>query len=252
MAFSRGFERHWKLWALGVVAALLVLGVGGPYVYIHFVEGTAPAPLSLSSGATPAGGGTTTIAAAAQPGTSAAVPSASASTIDGTWNVTSGSTAGYRIKETLLGQSNTAVGRTSAVTGSIVISGSSVPTGSFSVDLTRVSSDRSQRDGQFQGRIMDTAKFPTATFALSSPMQFGAAPADGVEVAAPAVGNLSVHGVTKPVTFQVAAKRSGATIEVSGSIPIVFADYGIANPSGGPATTEDNGILEFLIELAHG
>jgi hypothetical protein len=61
-----------------------------------------------------------------------------------------------------------------------------------------------------------------------------------------------MHGVTKSVTFQVSAKRASGTIEVSGSIPIVFADWNISNPSGGPATTEDHGILEFLINFTHG
>jgi hypothetical protein len=58
--------------------------------------------------------------------------------------------------------------------------------------------------------------------------------------------------VTKSVTFPVTARRSAGTIEVSGSIPVVFADWNISNPSGGPATTEDHGILEFLINFAHG
>lgn len=253
MAFSGGTGRHWKGWALGIVAALLVLGVAGPFVYIHFVEGDAPAPLSLSAGTAPAddAGASTTITTAVG-GNAQPAGVAPSSTVDGTWSVVGGSTAGYRIKETLLGQSNTAVGRTSAVTGSIVISGASVPTGSFSVDLTKLTSDRSQRDGQFQGRIMDTARYPTATFVLTAPIQVATAPVDDVELRATAMGDLTLHGVTKPVTFQVAAKRSGGTIEVNGSIPIVFADYGISNPSGGPATTDDNGLLEFLVKFGHG
>ncbi len=258
MAFPDALGRHWKGWVIGVVAALLVLGVGGPFVYIHFVEGTPPPPLSLSTAAAPSGGTATTTSTVA--GTGAVDPAASSSSgspasgsaVDGTWNVSSGSTAGYRIKETLLGQSNTAVGRTTAVTGSIVVSGASVPTGSFSVDLTKVASDRSQRDDQFQGRIMDTARFPTATFVLTSPIQFGAAPAEGAQITAGAAGNLTMHGVTKPVAFQVTATRNGGVIGVQGSVPIVFADYGISNPSGGPATTENNGVLEFLINLTHG
>ncbi len=46
------------------------------------------------------------------------------------------------------------------------------------------------------------------------------------------------------------ARRNGTTISVSGSIPIVFSDYGISNPSGGPATTSSSGTLEFLLNLA--
>jgi hypothetical protein len=34
---------------------------------------------------------------------------------------------------------------------------------------------------------------------------------------------------------------------VVGQIPIVFADYNIPNPSFGPASTDDNGILEFSL-----
>jgi len=169
--------------------------------------------------------------------------------VDGTWKVSSGSTAGYRIKETLFGQSNTAVGRTNAVTGSITIAGTTVTDGSFSVDLTQVSSDRSQRDGQFQGRIMDTASFPTATFKLTQPIQLSTLPANGVQVTAKATGDLAMHGVTKSVTFTVTAQRNGSTIQVQGAIPIVFADYSISNPSGGPATTADNGSMEFLLNF---
>jgi hypothetical protein len=41
--------RHWKRWlAIGIAATAVAL-VGGPYIYIHFVEGTAPAPLSLAA-----------------------------------------------------------------------------------------------------------------------------------------------------------------------------------------------------------
>jgi polyisoprenoid-binding protein YceI len=155
------------------------------------------------------------------------------------------------VKETLFGQSNTAVGRTSAITGEILVAGTSVTSGRFSVDLTKVSSDQSQRDQAFRGRIMNTSQFPTATLTLTAPIQVPSLPADGAQTTANATGDLTMHGVTKPVTFEVTAQRSGATVAVSGSIPITFADWNIANPSGGPAQTEDHGILEFLVNLAH-
>jgi len=49
---------------------------------------------------------------------------------------------------------------------------------------------------------------------------------------------------------KLAAQRSGNTIQVSGSIPITFADWSIPNPSFGPVTTQDHGTLEFLVNFA--
>ena len=121
----------------------------------------------------------------------------------------------------------------------------------FSVDLTQVKSDQSERDNQFQGRIMDTSSFPTATFALTKPIALGTLPASGATITATATGNLTMHGTTKSVTFAVQARRNGSTMQVAGSIPITFADWGIDNPSGGPATTGSTGTLSLLLDLTH-
>ena len=59
-----------------------------------------------------------------------------------------------------------------------------------------------------------------------------------------------LHGHTRPVTFALQAERTAAGIEVSGSIPIVFADWDIANPSFGFVTTQNHGLLEFLIKFS--
>src|SRR5207245_8071664 len=96
-----------------------------------------------------------------------------------------------------------------------------------------------------------TARYPTAMFTLSQPIQLGTVPADGVQVTNTATGNLTMHGTTRAVTFPIDSRLSGTTIETSGSIPITFADWNISNPSGGPATTSDHGTLEFLINFAH-
>ena len=47
---SRG--RRWLRWVIAVVVAVAVLAVAGPYVFFHFVEGSTPAPLRLTAGAT--------------------------------------------------------------------------------------------------------------------------------------------------------------------------------------------------------
>src|ERR1700736_2497397 len=134
--------RRWVRWAVGAVVVIAAAVVGGPFIYIHYIEGPAPQPLTITNQPV------TTLAGG--PSSTASSPSS----LDGTWKVAAGSQAGYRIKETLFGQSNTAVGRTSVITGSMTVSGTSVPAATFTVDMTTVTSDRTQRDGQFQGRIM--------------------------------------------------------------------------------------------------
>ena len=98
---------------------------------------------------------------------------------------------------------------------------------------------------------MDVTSFPTATFTLAQPMQLGRVPSNGQIMTANATGNLTLRGITKPVTVTVKAVRSGNTVGVSGSIPIRFADWNIPNPSFGPVTTQDHGEIEFLVSFTH-
>ncbi len=53
------------------------------------------------------------------------------------------------------------------------------------------------------------------------------------------------------MTVTLAARRNGPHIEIQGSIPVAFADYGIPNPSFGPARTDDRGAIELLLVFAH-
>ena len=228
-------SRPLRILLVSVVAAA-VLVTAGTWIYINVLRDEAPDRLTLDSTAAEAGDSTTTTAA-------------TTTGVDGVWKVAAGSQAGYRVKEVLFGQSAEAVGRTSDISGTFTIAGTEVTAGSFTVDMTTVTSDQSRRDGQFHGRIMETSTYPTATFALTSPIDLGTLPADGAQIDVQATGKLTLHGTTKTVTFPVQAKRTGATIAVAGSIPVTFADYDISNPSGGPAQTEDNGELEFRLNF---
>jgi polyisoprenoid-binding protein YceI len=219
-------------------AAVVVLAVGGPFVYIHFIEGPAPAPLGLSDSASPS-------ATASGAGSGLA---AAAVALPGTWAVAAGSRAGYRVNEVLAGQKNVAVGRTGSVAGHLAIKRTTVTAGTFTVKMATIRSDRSQRDAQFDGRIMDVATYPTGTFTLTRGIGLAPVPATGKVSAYRATGNLTLHGHTRQVSFGLKAERTAAQIRVSGSIPITFADWGIPNPSfAGFVTTEDHGVLEFLL-----
>jgi polyisoprenoid-binding protein YceI len=96
---------------------------------------------------------------------------------------------------------------------------------------------------------MNVANFPTSTFVLTAPIDFGAVPAEGGTVTASATGDLTLHGTTKSVTFDVQGTFKNGLIGVLGQIPVLFADYGIPNPSFATTTTEDNGLLEFVLVL---
>ena len=232
---------RWLRWTFAGVAAVAVLAVGGTYVYIHFIEGPAPAPLGLK---------VTKGDIATSPGQPS--QSASAGPLAGTWRITSGSLAGYRVKEVLLGQSNIAVGRTSHVKGDLTINGNTVTAAAFTVAMATIHSDQSQRDVQFDGRIMDVTTYPTGTFILTRPISLAPVPAAGVVKTYTATGKLTLHGHTRQVTFGLKAERTAGKIEVSGSIPVTFADYGIGNPSFGSfVTTQNHGILEFLMDFSH-
>lgn len=247
MAKTNMNGRKWLPWLLGGIVAVVVVLVGGRFV-IHVIQGGSKPPLALPTvTTTPAAAGdvSSTLAGSSDPS------SGSGSTLDGMWNIGSGSQAGYRVQETLFGQSNTAVGRTTAITGNLTLSGTTVTAETITVDLTKVTSDRSQRDDQFQSRIMNTSQFPTAKFVLTKPISLASLPAVGVQVPASATGDLTLHGVTKSVTFQVTAQRTTSAIQVQGSIPITFADWNINNPSGGPASVGTSGSLEFLLDFTH-
>ena len=235
---------RWLRWVVAAVAAVVVLAVGGTYVYIHFIEGPAPAPFSLKSASTAP-------SATQSSQASGTGPTTTTSSLAGRWLVTAGSQAGYRVKEVLLGQNNIAVGRTSHVTGDLTIKGSTVTAATFTVQMATIHSDQSQRDVQFDGRIMDVASYPVGRFTLTHPISLASVPASGVIKTYSATGDLTLHGHTQPVTFTVSAERAGGKIKVSGSIPITFARWGIGNPSFGSfVTTQNHGVLEFLLTFS--
>jgi polyisoprenoid-binding protein YceI len=242
MTWSR--RRRWAVGLAGAAVAVVVLAVGGTFLYIHVISGPTPAPLGLK----PASGSGTGSAAA---GDSASAGDSATAPVAGTWETAKGSVVGYRVQEVLFGQNHVAVGRTGAITGHITISGTAVTAGTFTVQMATIKSDESQRDVQFRGRIMDTSAYPTATVRLTRPVTLAPVPAPGTVRTYTVTADLTLHGHTRAVTFPLSAERTSGEIAVSGSIPILFADWDIPNPSfTGFVTTQNHGTLEFLLKLA--
>ncbi len=221
-----------------IVAGLIVIAlgvVGGPWVYINLIKDDAPDALTLEASST-------TVAVATD-----ITEAPSTSDVEGEWVATSESVVGYRVKEILFGQSTEGVGRTNAVTGSLVIADSTVTSAIFSVDMGTLTSDSDRRDRQVSGRILDVASFPTATFELTEPIVLTPAALDGAELSVTAAGTLTLRGVTKQVSIPLVAKLVDGKVSVNGSLEIVFAEWSIPDPSISAIVVEDRGLLEFLI-----
>lgn len=244
-------KKHWKKLVTAVVALAIVV-VAGSFIYAKFwnqaddefdssdVKDLLAATTTVALDApitteTAAAGAGTTVATAANDG------------VEGDWVIAEGSEVGYRVNESINGFDTTANGRTQAIAGTFTIGATTVTAGDFTVDMTTFKSDESRRDGQFNGRIMDVANFPTATFVVTAPIDFQQVPTEGSTIPATATGDLTLHGTTQSVTFDVEATFLNGRVGVLGKIPVVFADFGIPSPSVATITTEDNGILEFAL-----
>ena len=207
----------------------------------------ATVPATVATGQPPVATAPTTSPAVTESGSSDDGTTAPAAGSTSQWAATDASQVGYRVQEVLFGVDTTAVGRTNQVDGTLTIDGTQVSGVEFTVDVASITSDEGRRDSAFRGRVMSADEFPTATFVLTQPIELGATPADGAEVTTQATGDLTLRGVTNPVTFDVTAKQENGLIGVQGSIPVVFNDYGIANPSNGGVQTEDHGEVEFIL-----
>jgi polyisoprenoid-binding protein YceI len=225
-----------------VVAAGLVLGaVGVGLLYLVVFAGSSPQKLALSSPAASSSASTNTPASTAGAGT---------------WTVASGSQAGYRVREQLasLPAPSDAVGRTSAITGSLTLTQSAgsyaVTAASFSVNVSTLTSDKAQRDQRIHRQGLESDRYPKATFQLSSPIVLPAGAASGQTIHAGATGALTIHGVTKTVTIPIDALLSGSQIQLVGSISFPFSDFGMIPPSiGGFVSVQNTATMEFKLLL---
>jgi polyisoprenoid-binding protein YceI len=121
------------------------------------------------------------------------------------------------------------------VTGAIIVNpdGSIAPGSKISVDLTKIQSDQSMRDGYVRGRVLETEKYPTLDFVpkravgLPSPLPSGMGAQAGFQL----VGDMTVHGVTKEVTWNVVATFANDAVDGRATITTDFATFNMTKPS---------------------
>ena len=235
------------------VVLVLAIGVGGYVAYDQVLRGDSIAPLALPA-ASPSKAGD----ASANPAASTDPSASFDGNVSGTWTVTSGSQAGYRVREQLanLPAESDAVGRTDQVSGTVTVtsdgSTSSVAAGTLQVDTTTITSDRPQRDNRLRTEGLQTDSFTTASFKLTQAVAIPAAAIAGTTSDVTLVGELTLHGVTKSVQIPAKAQLVNGTIQVAGSISFPLSDYGMTAPNIGGfiVSIADQGTLEFVVVFA--
>src|SRR5450631_1548576 len=175
-------KHHWWRWvvAFGIAVIILVVVAIGA-----FIKQPGPSPLVLPKAAanTPVG------------------------PLNGAWDVTAGSSAGFRVQESAVGLSNDTVGRTNVVTGTIAVSDMRITAATFRIDLVTI-----KVGGKAQPQFatsLGTQRDPSATFTLAHPMALSSAFSSGVTIHGTATGQLAMHGTSRLVTITITGRRDG-------------------------------------------
>src|SRR5262245_19901194 len=179
-----------RLALIAGVGALLAVAVAAFAIWFVFFSSSAPGGATIDQAAGVLGSPSAAASSGTGSATASRSPAASGGTgtadgVTGTWAVDTSvgafadytsAWAAFRVNEVLqqIGDAQ-AVGRTPDVSGQLTIDGTTLQSGTITVDLTTIKSDKSRRDPAIQ-RSLETGSFPTATFELSKPVDFGTVP----------------------------------------------------------------------------
>jgi len=243
---GRENKQRIALIAGGAGVAMIVLA----FLLVYFVifPTSSPKPFKLTS---------PTSAPTATSVTGSGTTAASAAGAGGRWSVASGSQAGYRVREKLafLPAQSDAVGRTSSITGAATLSESkgrvTITAASFDVAVDTLKSDRSMRDEKIHEIGLESSRYPTATFVLSTAIALPAGAGTGEVVHASATGVFDIHGTSKRETVPLELSLSGSTLQAAGALTFPWSEFGMTAPSvGGFVTVTGEATMEFDLRLA--
>ena len=128
---------------------------------------------------------------------------------------------------------NDAIGRSSAITGSILLVGAGKVDSShsrISVDLGTLKSDRDRRDNFIKRRTLMVDSFPTATLTVTEIRGLPAVLPSSGTLALTLVGSFTVHGVTKSTTWQATAAANGGEFTGKAFTHVKFGDFNMTQP----------------------
>lgn len=192
----------------------------------------------------------TNVTADASDANATPIPADSPST---TYTLTADSAASYTAEEELASQgANTAVGTTNTIVGNVYFDANGNPMACtrVDVDMRTFVSDESRRDNFLRGNTLETDTYPVATFVVTSVEGLDGALVDGQETSFYLVGNLTMHGVTKLVRWEVTATLDGDNLTGKANTEFEMTDFNITEPKVGPVLSVDSTIKLEIDVLA--
>ncbi|MBI4539782.1 MAG: YceI family protein [Gemmatimonadetes bacterium] len=98
--------------------------------------------------------------------------------------------------------------------------------GMVEVELATLKTGIGLRDGDTR-RALETERFPVASFAIGEIRRLAS---EDSSRHASLVGELTLHGETRPLSFDVTYSFSGDTLRVSGGTEVLLPEFGIRKP----------------------
>lgn len=150
------------------------------------------------------------------------------------------STASYVAQEELASVgANEVVGTTNAIIGSILFDeeGTPLACSNFAVDMRTLVTDESRRDNYLRSNTLESDEFPFATFVVASVEGLDGPLAEGETATAQLLGDLTLHGVTQPVTWEAEFTREGDALTGTATTTFVIEDYDMEKPIVGPVVS---------------
>lgn len=104
-----------------------------------------------------------------------------------------------------------------------------------------------RRDNRMRGRILETARYPEIVFELTRFTGDLSRFRPGQNFTAQIAGDLTVHGRVAPVQLPVDVYVFTDHVDVAGSFPLNWKDYGMRDPSIGPIRVKEPMFVDFRL-----
>lgn len=244
--------------SIGALVAVVALAIAGAYLIFPLAaQGKLPGqkqptpipvtPFANVSNAAPASPAVASGAA----GTGSATPAPTGGAAYAIVGDQSQAKVTVNEKLAFLPSNSDAVLTTNSMQGQIVLGADGKPSDAskIQVDLRTLKSDSTQRDNYIRSTTLQSDQFPLAEFVITGVDGWNGPLQSGQQSSFKLLGNMTIHGVTKPVTFDTTATMHGGTLTGTATTAFTFEDFGMT-PSNKANIVTVNDLINLRMTIA--